>query len=296
MAGTQPQADGTAPDGGPPDRPSEGTDPRARRSRGWWWLLAVAAVAVVVLLVVRPWAGAAPVPAPSGDSSTTAASSPPSPSPSPTVSVVPPAEEAVFDATTLESLFVTTADLETDVPAARPGMERLDQGQMVWGLPEGSTIEPPSCTTAVTVVAEPPAAYGGRYWANDATTFEQHVTVLPDPATARQAFAQLVTTVDACPTYSQVNPGIDGGTITADAAIEGQGVYPSIVQPIVQTAEGNEIPAYLGHLLVGNAIVTWTASALAGGDAQGALDTLGDPETLDTMVQHRAQEAVLALG
>ncbi|NKY40217.1 sensor domain-containing protein [Cellulomonas septica] len=291
MAGTQPQADGTAPDSGPPDGSTWGPPPE-RRSRGWWWLLVGAVVVAVVLLVVRPWASAAPAPTPSADSTTTGTS----PTPSPTVSVVPPADEAVFDATTLGSLFVTDADLEADVPAARDGIERTDTGEMVWGLPEGSSVDPASCTTAVTVVAEPPPAYGGRIWANDAMTFVQQVTVLPDPATARQAFAQLVTTVDACPTYSQVNPGVDGATWTADAAIEGQGVYPSIVQPVVHTAEGDDVPAYRGHLLVGNTIVTWTASALADADAQAALDTLGEPESLDTMVQQRAQKAVLGLG
>lgn len=297
MAGTMPQPDGTTPDAAPPrgalGGPGSGAPPpQDRRSRGWWWLLVVAVVVAVVLLVVRPWASAAPVPEPSTGSTTTGAT----PTPSPTVSVVPPADQAVFDAATLGSLFVTDVDLETDVPAARDGIERTDTGEMVWGLPEGSSVDPASCTPAVTVVAQPPAAYGGRIWANDAMTFVQQVSVLPDPASARQAFAQLVTTVDACPTYSQVNPGVDGAAWTADAAIEGQGVYPSIVQPVVHAAEGDEVPAYRGHLLVGNTIVTWTASALAGGDTQDALDTLGDPESLDTMVQHRAQEAVLALG
>ena len=299
MAGTQPQADGSTP-GGPPPAPPDGrsdgsVDPDGGgRSRGWWWLLVVAAVAVVVLLVVRPWEPAEPTPTPTTPPATSAEPEPPSPTP--TVTVVPPAAEAVFDATTLEGLFVTTEDLESDVPAASDGIERSDGGGMVWGIPPGSSIDPAVCTTAVTVVAEAPPAFGGRVYANDRMTFVQDAAVLADPATARQAFAQLVTTVDACPTYAQVNPGMDGATWTADAAIEGQGVYPSIIQSVVHSAEGRDVPTYRGHMLVGNAIVTWTASALDDADQQDALATLGDPESLTTMVQLRAQEAVLALG
>ena len=119
---------------------------------------------------------------------------------------------------------------------------------------------------------------------------------MPDPAAAREAFRALVTTVDACPEYSQVNPDVDGATWTAEPAIEGQGVYPSIVQEITHSAEGSEVPGYRGHMLVGNAIVTWTAEALADGDRDAALATLGDAASLSAMVQDRAQAAVRSLG
>ena len=100
--------------------------------------------------------------------------------------------------------------------------------------------------------------------------------LLPDPAAAREAFRELVTTVDACPKYSQVNAGVDGATWTAQPAIEGQGVYPSIVQEIT-LRRGHDAPAYRGHMLVGNTIVTWTAESRATIDQDAALATLGDP-------------------
>jgi hypothetical protein len=126
--------------------------------------------------------------------------------------------------------------------------------------------------------------------------FEQEVLVLPDPAAAREAFRSLVTTVDACPEYQQVNPDVDSPTWKAEPAIEGQGVYPSIVQEILLSAEGSDVPGYRGHMLVGNTIVTWTAEALTTGDPDQALATLGDAATLSAMVQDRARSAVQSLG
>ena len=120
--------------------------------------------------------------------------------------------------------------------------------------------------------------------------------MLPDPAAAREAFRELVTTIDACPTYREVSTGIDGPQWTAQPAIEGQGVYPSIVLEIDRTAAGTTVPGYQGQMLVGNTVVSWTAQALSTGTRDAALATLGDPESLSTMVQGRAQLAVRALG
>ncbi|MDC7120970.1 sensor domain-containing protein [Cellulomonas fimi] len=292
MAGTEAYADGSVPGDGPGERGGPAGSSRGRR--GWWWLLVVAVAVVVVLLVVEPWASEgepSPTTTPSTSSASTAA-----PTPTPTVSVVPPAEDAVFDATTLDGLLLTVGDLEAGVPLAADGIERTDDGTIAWGLPEGLTVTPPGCALPETVVAEPPAAFGARRWANDAVEVTQEVAVLPDPATARQAFAELVTTVDACPGYEVFAPGSDGAGITADAAIEGQGVYPSIVQPLSLFVEGNGRAMYRGYVLVGNAIVSWSVATQSDTDPQEELDSLGEPEALDTMVQQRAQEAVLALG
>ncbi len=217
------------------------------------------------------------------------------PTPSPSVPV--PGADAVFDATTAAALFVTSDELVATVPAAEPGVDPvLSAGELAWGLPEGSTVDPPECTAAVTVVDTPPPWFDARMWTNEALSFEQEVVLLADPGAAREAFRQLVTTVDACPTYSQVNPGIDGATWTTEPALEGQGVYPSIVQELTHSAEGTDEPGYRGHMLVGNTIVTWTAQSLAPGDRDAALATLGDPETLSAMVQDQARSAVQALG
>ena len=273
-------------------------DAGARRSHvGWWWLIvAVLAIALVTALVAQPWAPVETEPTPTvtdTEPTTAPTTQPPSLAPS----VAPPGADAMFDATTAPTLFVTSAELLADVPAAEPEVRQLiTSGQLPWGLPAGSTVEPPECTAAVTVVSTPPAWFDALMWGNDAMSFEQEVVLLPDPAAAREAFRELVTTVDGCPEYSQVNLGIDGATWAAEPAIEGQGVYPSIVQEITHSAEGSTIPGYRGHMLVGNTIVTWTAEALAQGNRDAALATLGDPASLSAMIQDRAQSAVQSLG
>ena len=271
-------------------------DPGSGRSRaGWWWLLvALLAIALVTVLVAQPWEPVETEPSP------TATATVPEPTAVPTTaspSVPAPGADAVFDAMTAPLLFVSQAELLTDVPAADPEVRPLiTSGQLPWGLPAGSTVDPVVCTTAVTTVAGPPAWYDALMWGNVTMSFEQEVILLPDPASARDAFRALVTTVDGCPEYSQVNPEIDGGTWTAEPAIEGQGVYPSIVQEILLSAEGSDVPGYRGHMLVGNTIVTWTAEALTTGDPDQALATLGDAATLSAMVQDRARSAVQSLG
>ncbi|WP_456789107.1 hypothetical protein [Cellulomonas sp. P5_C5] len=272
--------------------------PGPGRSRaGWWWLLvAFVAIALVTALVAQPWAPVETEPTPT----VTVTVPEPEPTVAPTTqspSVPPPGSDALFDATTAPALFVTSAELLDDVPAAEPEVPQLiTSGQLPWGLPLGSTVDPPECTVAVTVVATPPSWFDALMWGNDAMSFEQEIVLLPDPAAAREAFRALVTAVDACPEYSQVNPDIDGATWTVEPAIEGQGIYPSIVQEITHSAEGSEIPGYRGHMLVGNTIVTWTAEALTDGGREAALATLGDAASLSAMVQDRAQSAVRALG
>ena len=235
MSGSAPQPV----DPGPGDGPQAGAPPRSRR--GWWWLLfALLALALVTALVAQPWEPVETEPTPSATVTVPLDDDAPS-TPSPSVSVGPPGADAVFDPTTAAALFVTPEELVADVPAAEPGVQPLiTSGQLTWGLPAGSTVDPAECLTAVTVVATPPSWYDTRLWGNSAMSFEQEIVLLPDPAAAREAFRELVTTVDACPKYSQVNEGIDGATWTAEPAIEGQGVYPSIVQEITHVRRGRD--------------------------------------------------------
>jgi len=263
-------------------------------------LVAVTAIALVTFLVAQPWTPVETEPSPTVTSVPTA-SVPAVPSATPSVSVEPPGADAMFDASTAPGLFVTESDLVADVPAASSGVEpRIVAGSLPWGLTDGAQVEPDSCALAVTVVATPPTWFDARSWFNDAMEFQQEVVLLPDPAAARDAFRELVTTVDACPEYTYAAPDFEGAQVTADPAIEGQGVYPSIVLQQSILVEGNAVPGYAGHMLVGNTIVSWTAQATAGtetdADTDAALATLGDPESLSAMVQDRAQLAVRALG
>ncbi|UZN04558.1 hypothetical protein [Cellulomonas sp. S1-8] len=301
MSGTAPQP----PDDPrtPPDAPADDdgpAQPRGRDLRGWW-LLAVLVVVAVVLLVWRPWA-AEPAPTPT----VTSQSPTPTPSPSPTTSPTPspsltsvpaPGADAVFDATTAGTLFVTAADVERAVPGASSGVTRgVEPGTRPWGLPEGSVVEPASCTTAVTVVDQPPAHHDATSWFNDEVMIDQDVVVLLDAAAARAAFRALVTTLDECPQYAQVDPGVDGPRWTADPALEGQGVFPAIVHDVTVQIEGDSSEQTAGHVLVGNAIVTWTATALTATDREEAREAIGEPEELSAMIEERALAAVRAMS
>ncbi len=300
MSGTTPQSsDVPAPgDAGPADDEAV----TGRRAPGWWWLVVVLVAALVVLLVWRPWFSSAPSPTPTPTPTVTSDAPTPTPTPTPTpeaspstTAAPPPGADAVFDAASAGTLFVTRSDLE-DVPAAAAGLERgLAPGELAWGLPEGSSVEPASCTLAVTVVEAPPVHFDAMSWVNDDVSFAQDVVLLTDRAAAREAFRALVTTVDECPEYRQVNPGVDGSTWTTEPAIEGQGVFPAIVQEVTATAEGDDLSQVTGHVLVGNTIVTWTATALTAHGRDEARAALGLPEELAVVVQDRALAAVRAL-
>lgn len=273
------------------------------RRRTWpWWVVVVVVVLAGAIASTQPWTAVRPPDATAGQTSaastatggaTTTDGATPSPTPAATARPQPP----VFDATTLALLFVSPEDLVGSIPAAAAGLApAIISGQLAWGLPAGSTIEPATCVVASTVVAEPPAAFDARSWSGTAVGFMQRVTVLPDVPSAEAAFRLLVTTVDACPVYSQVNPGTDGSTTTASPATEAQGVYPSLVQRTELSAVGVVEPQLHGHMLVGNAIVTWTASALPQNGAQADASVLGSGARIDAMIQEVAARAAAALG
>ncbi|WP_154653418.1 hypothetical protein [Cellulomonas massiliensis] len=257
--------------------------------------LLVVGVVVGTLLVRSLQASSTTSPTPTLPAPPSPTASASSSTPAPTPSVTPPAAE--FDDDSAAGLFVTPTDLRASVPAAAPGVKPgITAGQLAWGLPEGSSVDPAACTVAVTVVRDAPEFFDARSWFNDDLNFQQEVLLLDDADEARTAFGELVNTLDSCTTYSQANPGIDGATWTAQPALEGPGLYPSIVQEVTQTAEGDDFATYEGHLLVGNAIVSWTAVSLASVGHEAALATLGDPESLDALVQQRALTAVQSLA
>lgn len=299
MPGTDPQhgprAEHAA--GAPAEEPAVlPTDPPRRRRARWPWVLVAVLVAAVVV-VVRPWGSVAP-----GEPvATTAAPTTPAPSPTApdavTSAAAPPGADAVFDATTLPGLLLTRADVEGAVPAAEAGVSQgLAPGVTPWGLPAGGAVEPPTCTSAVTVVAGPPVGHDALAWSNDEVQVAQDVVLLPDPAAAREAFAALVSTVDACAEYTVVDAA--GGRVqwVTQPAIEGQGLLPEIVQEVtVRTGEEEARARYVGHTLVGNAIVTWSATALDPAARDDAAAVLGTTEDLSMTVEDRALAAVRAL-
>ncbi len=306
MPGTDPQhgprADGAA--GAPsPDAPVAPADgPRSRRPWGRWALVVVLAVAVLVL--VQPWRAGAP-------GATPAASPSPTPTPTPTAAggsspaapgtatsaAGPSAADVVLDATSLPGLLLTRADVQAAVPAARSGVTAGPAaGQTPWGLPAGGAVEPPTCTTAVTVVPGPPVAHDALAWANEDVRVEQDVVLLPDPVAAREAFRALVTTVDVCTEYTVVDATGGRTRWVTQPAIEGQGLLPEIVQEVtVRTGEDEARARYVGHTLVGNAIVSWTATALDPAVRQNAADVLGTTGEVSMMIEERALAAVRAL-
>ena len=289
------------------------TPPRADETRTpsrapWWWSLGLLVVLLAALLVWRTWTGSPPVALPTASLSTDPTGSAPgsSASPEPLPSLMPspgltstsnvepgptpPGQDTVFDAGGAQALFVTAEQIS--------GALSPDLGQIVpsttpapaWGLPAGGAVIPASCQAARTVVVQPPASYEARDWTGDALTFRQEVTLLDATSTAHRAFATLVGTVDACAQYTEVDPVAGPGRWTTQPAVEGQGLYPSLVQQVTFEGPSATTNGYRGHLLVGNAIVTWTVWTT------NDVETLGSPDGLAGIVQDRALAAVRAAG
>ncbi|PVU83705.1 hypothetical protein DDP54_12655 [Cellulomonas sp. WB94] len=275
---------------------------RARRRVTWpWWVVAAVVVIAGAVASTQPWAAERPPGAddartsvtPTAGRATPTPVTTPSPGTAATARPLPP----VFDATTLALLFASQEEVVGAIPAAAAGLApAITSGQLAWGLPAGSTIEPATCTVASTVVAEPPAAFDARSWSATLVELSQQVTVLPDVPSAEAAFRTLVTTVDACGVYSQVDAGVATSTTTASPATEAQGVYPSLVQRTELAAGGVVEPQLHGHILVGNAIVTWTASARPQNGAQADVGVLGSGGTIDAALQAVAARAASTLG
>ncbi len=294
---------------------------RGASERTWWLLLVVVAAALGVL-AWGPWerdaaTGAAPLAsATSKAAPTEGAGDPASPeslptpdelsadesSPEPSLTemsnsraATPSVPSGTFDDETAPELFLTSEQLAAAVPAASdaapPAPRLADTGTQPWGLPTGTTITPTGCQVAVTVVDRRPIGFATRSWAGKQVRFSQEVVLLAGSANARTAFSDLVGTVDACPRYRVVAADGTASRWEAQPALEGQGLFPSIVQQVtVADTTGTVENGYRGHLLVGNAIVTWTARTA------GVATTLGPPEALADMVQERALAAVRALG
>ena len=202
----------------------------------------------------------------------------------------------MFDAITLATLFVSAEDLAAAIPpSTSPLVPEISTGPATWGLPAGSTIDPSMCTVASTVVDQPPVGYDARSWSDPAVSIVQRITLLADAPTAEAAFRVLVTTVDACPVYRQVSPGAVGSTTNASPATEAQGAYPSLVQRTELIAGAASEPQLHGHMLIGNVIVTWTASALASHGSPGDVSVLGSGARIDAMIQAVAARAAASL-
>lgn len=262
--------------------------PPHRRTRRWpWWVVGVLLVlAGASGLAARPWASAEPLPFPS-----------PSVSPGSTTdapTVLPTVQAPQFDAASAGALLLGREELEEALPGDDP-LAAWPVLPWAWGVPEGSRVEPERCALARTVVSAPPLAYEVRGWDGPAVRVRQEVAVVADESAAADAFRALVATVDSCPEYRQVNQGVEGASWVGEPATEAQGRFPSLWQEIGHTAEGTTVPGYRGHLLVGNAIVTWNAEVIGGAGRGDVVDRLGEGAALDTLVQRRASAAAAAL-
>ncbi|GIG37359.1 sensor domain-containing protein [Cellulomonas pakistanensis] len=266
--------------------PAPARTPAADRSPAWPWLLVlVLAVAAGVLLAWRPWAASG---GPRPDVTPAAATSSPSPAaePSPPGGTTAP---GAFDGATAAALFLTDAELAEAVPMA-DGMSLTDVDGAQWGLPVLSTVDPPSCTPAVTIVDEEPAAYLRRFASDDTVTVVQSVAVLPDAATAQEAFDALVETLGSCGTYQQSSPGTDGGAWTAGPPTTERGAVSTVVRRLTLTAEGASSPEVEVTALAGNALVTTSASGVDPGTDPA------DPTALAGVARSSAERALAGLG
>lgn len=274
------------------------TRARRRGVRRGAWVLAVVAVALAAGVAVWPW-NLPPGPDPTTDpslagSGPTPTVSEPTPTPTGTASATPPPTDPVLlDPSTLGLLFVGTAELRATVPGLGPDVT-VRAEPTAWGLPEGASVDPSRCLPARTVLAAPPAAFAARTWRDGDVVYRQDLLLLADAATARAEFAALVQTLDGCPTYTQTDAGGAAQTWHVEPALEGQGAYPSVVAGATVTADGSTRAQNLGHMRVGNVIVSW--SVTAGPGVPAPAEVLGTPDALDALVQQRATAAVLALA
>lgn len=262
---------------------------RRRRARRWpWWVAGVLLVlAGASTLAARPWASAEPLPFPSP--SLTGSSAPATVLPT----VLPTLVSPRFDAATATELFLTRAELEEALPSEGT-LSASPVLPWAWGIPEGSRVEPARCTVARTVVTTPPLAYHVRGWNGGAVQVRQEVLVVADQTAAADAFRTLVVTLDSCPEYAQLGPGT-GASWVGEPAAEARGRFPSLWQEIRRTAEGTTTPGYRGHLLVGNAVVTWSVEVVGDVDPDDVPSRAGEGAALDELVQRRAAQATAAL-
>lgn len=262
---------------------------RPRRARRWpaWVAGALLVLAGASTLAARPWASAEPLPFPSPP--LTASTEPATALPSVLPTVVAPQ----FDATTATGLFLTRPELEDTLPS-EDALSASPVLPWAWGIPEGSRVEPARCTVARTVVTTPPVAYHVRGWNGGAVQVRQEVLVVADQAAAADAFRTLVVTLDSCPEYAQLGPGT-GASWVGEPAAESRGRFPSLWQELRRTAEGTTTPGYRGHLLVGNAIVTWSVEVVGDVDPGDVESRAGEGAALDELVQRRAAQAVAEL-
>lgn len=259
------------------------------RSRFWPWLVALVAALVVAGLVAwRPWS---PAPSPDAGTPPTPAGTTSAPTTAGATAQPAPGSSAprAFDATTAADLFLTDAELARAVPDAA-GLSLADAEGARWGLPEGSVVQPASCTPAVTVVEQEPEVFLRRLATSDVVVVLQTVAVLPDAAAAGDAFDALVGTLGECAQFQQVTPGVDGGSWTAEPPTTDRGAVPTTAHRQVLTAEGATSPEVEVTALAGNALVTTTASAVdPAGDP-------GDPAVLAEVAASAAQRALGSLG
>lgn len=261
-------------------------DVEVDRSPFWpWLLLLVLGLAAGIVLAWRPWwtPSARPEPSPSTVTTESAAPSPSdTPSPGPT-------SAALFDATTVPTLFFTDAELAQGVPEA-DGLSLAVADEAVWGLPEGSSVEPAECTTAVTIVEDEPEVFQRRFAANDTVTVIQTAVLLPDTAGATAAFDALVTTLGQCTAFQQVTPGVDGGSWVAEPPATEDGGVSTVVRRLTLTAEGATSPEVEVTTLAGNALVTTTASGV------DPTSDPADPDDLAAVARTSAERALGGLG
>ncbi|GAA4627141.1 sensor domain-containing protein [Cellulomonas oligotrophica] len=308
MSGTDPGPSSLEPARGAPEDGEWPAHGWRAHSRGGTWVLVLVLLALLVLGVgvTQPWntGDAAPPPV-------TTATAPDPSTGTPTPAATLPGDGASFDEDTLGSLLLTRRDVEGALPGAADGVRRtVEPGDLAWGLPDGAAVTPPACTVALSVVGRAPDAYDAQWWENDALEVTQEVVVLGSQQSARDAFRELVTAVDACPRYvladapDEAPQGASPSPTTAAAtqrsvwttepAIEGRGVYPGIVQEAT-VDDGDDVRAqYRGYVLVGNALVSWTATALDPEAVEDPPAVLGDPVEVSAVVQERARSAVAA--
>lgn len=236
-----------------PGLPVSRIDTRARRARRRHeaTLVVVSGAAVVAVVL----AGAALVDRPGVVPPAVTPSESPSASVSPSPEVTPTPEERIWGADDLEALILDPATLA----AALPGLEGLAGAGVAlgdWGLHPDVVVYPgEECRAALTVVVEPPTAFGRVGWDSATATVRQETVALADAEAAAAAFAALGSAHAACPEYGASLPESSGAWHTAASVVTDETGLSSYRIGGTEAGEGNENAWILVDVLIDNVIV-----------------------------------------
>lgn len=180
---------------------------------------------------------------------------PPAETPTPTTTSAPtptPPTGPLFDATTMDNLFLTVEELTGVAPALGDLGRTWALGEWT-DIPDGAELLPDArCKPANTMVNEAPAEYAHR----GQGAFSQEIVLLADSVAAAEAFIDLTDALETCGGWGvELEDLTHGAWWAIDETRRGAEGFGSIRVTGVMQGEGQETPWIEVNALIGNAIL-----------------------------------------